>query len=124
MESNKLITPILDLSPDGKTIIFDMLGDLYTLPIAGGNATRLTDGMALDTNPRFSPDGKSIVFTSDRSGNDNVWTMNLSTKETSQITKDEKGEVQSADWSPDGNYIAVSKGKRNLKLHLYHKDGE
>ncbi len=113
----------LDLSPDGKTIIFDMLGDLYTLPITGGSATRLTDGMALDTNPRFSPDGKSIVFTSDRSGNDNVWIMDLSTKETTQITKDEKGEVQSADWSPDGNYIAVSKGKRNLKLYVFHKDG-
>ena len=113
----------LDLSPDGKTIIFDMLGDLYTLPISGGNATRLTDGMALDTNPRFSPDGKSIVFTSDRSGNDNVWTMDLATKETTQITKDKKGAVQSADYSPDGNYIAVSKGKRNLKLYLYHKDG-
>jgi len=113
----------LDLSPDGKTIIFDMLGDLYTLPITGGNATRLTDGMALDTNPRFSPDGKSIVFTSDRSGSDNVWTMQLSSKETIQITKDKKGEVQSADYAPDGSYIAVSKGKRNLKLYLYHKDG-
>lgn len=113
----------LDISPDGKTIIFDMLGDLYTIPVSGGNATRITDGLALDTNPRFSPDGKSIVFTSDRSGNDNVWTMELTSKETQQITKDKKGEVQSADWSPDGNYITVAKGKRSLKLHLYHKDG-
>ncbi|NAS32377.1 amidohydrolase family protein [Flavobacteriaceae bacterium R38] len=113
----------LDISPDGKTLVFDMLGDLYTLPIGGGTATRITDGLALDTNPRFSPDGKDIVFTSDRSGNDNVWTMNLKSKETKQITKDKKGEVQSADWSPDGDYIAVSKGKRSLKLFMYHKDG-
>ncbi len=113
----------LDISPDGKTIIFDMLGDLYTIPSTGGSATRITDGLPLDTNPRFSPDGKHVVFTSDRSGNDNAWSMNLETKETHQITKDKKGEVQSADWSPDGNYIVVSKGKRNLKLHLYHKDG-
>ena len=113
----------LDISPDGKTLIFDMLGDLYTLPITGGKATRLTDGMALDAKPRFSPDGRSIVFTSDRSGNDNVWTMNLETKETKQMSKDRRGLVQSADWSPDGNYIVASKGKRNLKLHLYHKDG-
>ena len=113
----------LDVSPDGNTIIFDMLGDLYTIPFTGGTATRLTDGMALDTKPRFSPDGKSIVFTSDRSGNDNVWIMNLETKETKQMSKDRRGSIQSADWSPDGNYIVVSKGKRNLKLHLYHKDG-
>ncbi|NER15205.1 amidohydrolase family protein [Leptobacterium flavescens] len=113
----------LDISPDGRTLVFDMLGDLYTIPVTGGTATRITDGLALDTNPRFSPDGKSIVFTSDRSGNDNVWTMNLATKETLQITKDKKGEAQSADWSPDGDYIAVSKGKRNLKLYMYHREG-
>ncbi|MCC1485073.1 amidohydrolase family protein [Winogradskyella immobilis] len=113
----------LDISPDGKTIVFDMLGDLYTIPVSGGTATRITDGMALDTNPRYSPDGKSIVFTSDRSGNDNAWTMNLESKETHQVTKDKKGEVQSAEWSPDGNYIVVAKGKRTLRLHLYHKDG-
>ncbi|MFY0630892.1 MAG: PD40 domain-containing protein [Flavobacteriaceae bacterium] len=113
----------LDVSPDGKTIIFDMLGDLYTIPFSGGTATRITDGLAMDTNARYSPDGKSIVFTSDRSGNDNVWILDLETKETKQVTKDRKGEVQSADWSPDGNYIVASKGKRNLKLYLYHKDG-
>jgi len=60
--------------------------------------------LALDTNPRYSPDGKSIVFTSDRSGNDNVWVLDLETKETTQITRDKKGSVQSADWSPNGNY--------------------
>jgi len=113
----------LDISPNGKTIVFDMLGDLYTIPVNGGSASRITDGLALDTNPRFSPDGKHIVFTSDRSGNDNVWTMELASKETHQVTKDKKGEVQSADWAPDGNYITVAKGKRNLKLYLYHKDG-
>lgn len=122
-ETNEGTWLSLDVSPDGKTIVFDMLGDLYTLPISGGTATRITDGLALDSNPRFSPDGKSIVFASDRSGSNNVWTLNLASKEAQQITKDKKGELQSADWSPDGDYIAVSKGNRNLKLFLYHKDG-
>ncbi|MFT6828099.1 MAG: Tol biopolymer transport system component, partial [Roseivirga sp.] len=113
----------LDLSPDGKTIIFDMLGDLYTMPFAGGKATRLTNGMAFDSQPRYSPDGKSIVFTSDRSGNDNVWTMDLESKETKQITKSSNENMQSAEWSPDGDYLVVSRGRRNLKLFMYHKDG-
>ncbi|WP_334057792.1 amidohydrolase family protein [Polaribacter sp. P097] len=112
----------LDISPDGETIIFSMLGDLYTIPFSGVKATRITDGLALDTKPSYSPDGKSIAFASDRSGNDNVWILNLETKETRQVTKDKRGAVESVAWSPDGEYIVAAKGKRNLKLHLYHKD--
>src|SRR5258708_4406934 len=63
----------LDVSPDGRSIVFDLLGDLYTLPLTGGKATRITSGPAFDTQARFSPDGRSIVFVSDRSGSDNVW---------------------------------------------------
>jgi tricorn protease-like protein len=85
----------LDISPDGKTILFSMLGDLYTIPFTGGKATRIIDGLALDAKPRFSPDGKSIAFTCDRSGNDNVWIMNIATKETRQVTKDKRGLVES-----------------------------
>jgi Tol biopolymer transport system component len=112
----------LDISPDGKIILFSMLGDLYTIPFTGGKATRITNGLALDAKPNFSPDGKSIAFTSDRSGNDNVWIMDIATKETRQVTKDERGLVESVAWSPDGEYIVAAKGKRALKLHLYHKD--
>src|SRR6476660_10497999 len=69
----------LDVSPDGRTIVFDLLGDLYTIPIAGGTTTALTSGIAYDAQPRFSPDGKSVLFTSDRDGGDNVWVMDLAT---------------------------------------------
>jgi Tol biopolymer transport system component/predicted nucleic acid-binding Zn-ribbon protein len=113
----------IDLSPDGNTIAFDMMGDLYTMPFTGGKATRITDGMAYDAQPRFSPDGKSIVFTSDRSGNDNIWTMELESKETNQITKSKNENFQSADWSPDGDYLVVARGSRAHKLFMYHKDG-
>lgn len=113
----------LDVSPDGNTIIFDLLGDLYTLPMSGGKASRITEGLAYDVHPRYSPDGKSIVFISDKSGNDNIWTMRLEDKEMKQITEDKDQYYVSADWSPDGEYIVGARGRRAIKLHLYHKDG-
>ena len=63
----------VDVSPDGKQIVFDMLGDIYVIPAEGGEAKALTHGMAWDEQPRFSPDGKRIAFTSDRAGGDNLW---------------------------------------------------
>src|SRR5687767_10020431 len=52
----------IDISPDGRTIVTDIAGDLYTIPITGGKATRLTDGLPFDAQPRWSPDGKKIVY--------------------------------------------------------------
>src|SRR5688572_21089726 len=51
----------VDVSSDGRTIAFDLLGDIYTLPTTGGKATRISDGPGVDGQPRFSPDGKSIL---------------------------------------------------------------
>jgi len=113
----------LDVSPDGSTIIFDMMGDLYTIPMAGGTATKVTEGMPYDVHPKYSPDGKSIVFVSDKSGSDNIWTMDLATKEMEQITKDNNQNYFSAEWTADGEYIIGARGRRNIKLHIYHKDG-
>jgi Tol biopolymer transport system component len=115
----------LDVSPDGKTLVFDMMGDIYKLPIAGGKAEQITKGMAFDTHPRFSPDGKSIVFTSDKSGSENIWTLDLTDPEAEakQITKDDDGYYQAAEWTPDGNYLVAAKGIRTLKIFMYHKDG-
>ena len=63
----------LDVSPDGKTIAFDLLGDIYTIPVSGGNATCIRSGLPWEVQPRFSPDGTQILFTSDAGGGDNIW---------------------------------------------------
>jgi Tol biopolymer transport system component len=116
----------LDVSPDGETIVFDLLGDLYTLPIAGGEATRLTEGMAFDAQPRFSPDGKRVVYVSDGNGGDNVWLVEVETKERKALTKGKTDSYVSPEWAPDGEYIVVSKGIglfQPQKLWLIHVDG-
>src|SRR6185295_10870057 len=66
----------VDVAPDGRTLVFDLLGDLYTLPIAGGKATRITSGQAFDAMPAFSPDGNMIAYVSDRNGAPNLWVAN------------------------------------------------
>src|SRR5689334_11703519 len=67
-----------DLSPDKSWIAFDLLGHIYKMPAAGGEATALTQssGVALNFQPRISPDGKLIAFISDRRGQYNLWVMN------------------------------------------------
>jgi Tol biopolymer transport system component len=113
----------VDVSPDGKTIVFDMMGDIYSIPVTGGKAKKLTRGLQYDVHPTFSPDGRSIAFISDKSGSDNIYIMDLSTEELKQVTEDSNQTFFSADWSPDGDYLVGAKGRRNIKLYLYHKDG-
>src|SRR5882762_6025299 len=117
----------LDVSPDGRTIVFELLGDLYTMPVAGGAATRITSGPAFDSQPRWSPDGKRIVFLSDRSGAENVWLCDPDGTHGKALTKGTNQLYASPDWTPDGNYIVVSRTSGVLgsgyELWLIHKDG-
>ena len=116
----------LDVSPDGKTIAFELLGDIYTLPIAGGEAKVISGGMAFDSQPKFSPDGKWIAFLSDRDGNENVWIMRADGSDAKQISKDPSGEFASPSWSPDANYVFVSKagfGINTFEIWMYHVQG-
>jgi Tol biopolymer transport system component len=113
----------VDVSPDGQTIAFDLMGDIYTMPMAGGIATPVTKGLAYETHPRFSPDGKKILFTSDRSGCDNIWYIDTEKQDTVQLTRDQTEDFPAAVWTPDGNYIIASRGRRVPKLWMYHKDG-
>src|SRR6185436_6056816 len=88
----------LDVSPDGRTLVFDLLGDLYTLPIGGGSATRITSGPSWDSHPRFAPDGKSIVFVSDRTGAENVWLADLDGRNARQLTRGDRAWYVAPAW--------------------------
>lgn len=119
----------VDVSPDGQWIAFDLLGDIYTMPITGGEAKAVTSGPAYDVQPRFSPDGKKISFTSDRDGMDNLWIMDVDGKNTKQITKEKERQVNNGIWTPDGQYLIGRKHYRNTRslgageMWLYHTGG-
>lgn len=119
----------IDVSPDGGTLVFDMLGDIYTMPVSGGTPTRIAEGLPFETQPRFSPDGRRIAFTSDRGGGDNIWIMNLDGSDKRQLTKEEFRLLNQPSWSPDGRFIAAKKHfttGRSLgtgEVWLYHVSG-
>lgn len=117
----------LDLSPDGSRIVFDLLGDLYTLDVNGGRASPITRGMGFDAQPTYSRDGRWIAFVSDRSGAENVWIVHPDGSEPRQISfgGDDTVLVSPA-WSPDGRFIYVSRFLWSLngyELWRYGLDG-
>ena len=116
----------LDVSPDGKTIIFDLVGDLYSMPFRGGEAKRITSGIALDSQPVFSPDGKMISFISDRGGSENLWVSDLDGSNPKQLTKSNNGQFASPVFSNDGNYVFISQTSwpaRTFEIWMYHVKG-
>jgi imidazolonepropionase-like amidohydrolase/Tol biopolymer transport system component len=119
----------VDVSPDGKEIVFDLLGDLYTIPIGGGEAKALTSDIAWQMQPRYSPDGKTIAFTSDQGGGDNVWLMDRDGKKPRAVSKETFRLLNSPAWSPDGEYLVAHKhftAQRSLgagEMWLYHRSG-
>lgn len=107
----------VDISPDGTTLVFDLLGHLYTLPVAGGTATRLTSGVSWNMHPRFSPDGSRIAFTSDRAGGDNLWVMNADGSEPHAVSDESFRLLAQPDWTEDGRWVYGRKhftGSRSL----------
>jgi len=118
----------LDVSPDGKTIVFDLLGDIYSMPATGGTATCLRSGLAWEVQPRFSPDGSRILFTSDAGGGDNIWVMNTDGSQSRQITKENFRLLNNAEWI-DQDYFVARKhftSTRSLgagELWMYHTNG-
>ena len=113
----------LDVSPDGQKIVFDLLGDLYMIPISGGKATRITKGMAFDTNPRFSPDGKKIIMSFAQDGNSDIYTMDLENRIVERITNHPSIDT-SPSYSPDGKYITFNSDRSGYQqIYIMKSDG-
>ena len=119
----------VDVSRDGRLIAFDLLGDIYTMPIAGGSPKRIAEGLTYEQQPRFSPDGRRIAFVSDRGGGDNIWVMNVDGSDKRQVTKEDFRLLNQPSWSPDGRFIIAKKHfttQRSLgtgEVWMYHVSG-
>ncbi len=116
----------LDVSSDGKWIVFDLLSQIYRMPATGGTAECLTEssGIAVNYHPRFSPDGKTIAFISDRKGQNNLWIMDADGKNPRPAGVDPVNSMRNPVWTADGQYIIVAKQAGiGRSLVMYHRDG-
>jgi len=119
----------VDVSPDGRYLLFDLLAHVYRVPVSGGSAECLTgdSGVALNFHPRFSPDGRFIAFVSDRAGQNNLWIMDADGGNPRQVFQDLMTRVVEPVWTPDGEYLVVSRQTlgqpRTAGIWMYHRDG-
>jgi Tol biopolymer transport system component len=122
----------VDLSPDGRWIVFDLLAHVYRVPAEGGDAQCLTEdtGAALNFHPRISPDGRSIAFISDRKGQNNLWVMDADGSNARQVQNDREARAFEPTWTPDGQFIVVRRtnlrpnaGPGGAGLWMFHRDG-
>ena len=112
----------VDMSPDGRWIVFDLLAHVYRVPAEGGQAESLTQesGVAVNYHPRYSPDGTRIAFISDRAGQTNLWVMDADGSNPRQVQSSMDTRVTMPEWTADGEYILVAQGGG---IWMYHVDG-
>lgn len=112
----------VDVSPDGSMLVFDLLGDIYLLPASGGKARLLRGGMSWDDQPRFSPDGKKILFRSDHP-HQSFWVMDQDGTDARTVPLDPAFVLLDVPtWMPDGKHVLVHDHKSS-RLHIQAING-
>ncbi len=113
----------VDISPDGRWIVFDLLGHIYRVSADGGAAECLTQnsGVAVNYQPSYSPDGTTIAFVSDRTNQPNLWLMDSDGSNPRAVFRDDAVRVAKPAWTPDGQYILVQ--RRPGGIWMYHREG-
>lgn len=116
-----------DVSPDGRTLAFSFQGDIWTVPVDGGRAVRLTIHEAYESHPRFSPDGNHLAFMSDRYGNDDIFVMELDNGAPRRLTYHSATDVLS-DWTPDNRLLfetrrTYAQVEREREIYQVSADG-
>jgi Tol biopolymer transport system component/C-terminal processing protease CtpA/Prc len=111
-----------ELSPDGKQLALVVRGDIWLIPVAGGDAKRLTDDPATDNDINWSPDGTKLVMVSDRGNQTDLYTLDVKTKALIRLTNDPAAESNPA-WSPDGKWISFAKAGDQPGLYLIPSGG-
>jgi len=98
----------VDVSPDGRWLVFDLLAHVYRVPVEGGDAECLTQdsGIAINFHPRYSPDGRFIAFISDRAGQNNLWIMEADGSHPRAVLLDPDARMSQPTWLPDAESIA------------------
>lgn len=108
----------VDVSPDGERLAFDLLGHIYEMPIAGGDATPLTSGRSWNMFPRYGPDGRRIAFTSDRGGSEDLWILHRGTDSLENVSGMPIPVAQGT-WSADGRALFGSTLEQDASTKVY-----
>lgn len=106
------------LSPDATQLAFDWRGDVWVVPVAGGEARRLTDHVARDAYPHWSPDGREIAFCSDRHGNLDVFVVAIEGGTPERLTLHSDDDFV-CDWSPEGRTLYFSSERDALRERIF-----